>query len=43
MIPVVGVVCGSLILGETIGGREVVSMALIVSSLVLTLFFRRRR
>lgn len=43
MIPVVGVISGSLILGEAIGGREVVSMALIVSSLGLTLFFHRRR
>jgi len=43
MIPVVGVVSGSLILGEAIGGREVVSMVLIVSSLGLTLFFRGRR
>lgn len=43
MIPVVGVVSGSLILGEPIGARELASMALIMSSLVLTLFFRGRR
>lgn len=43
MIPVVGIVSGNLILGEAIGGRELASMALIGSSLVLTLFFRNRR
>ncbi|WP_316979681.1 DMT family transporter [Shumkonia mesophila] len=41
MIPVVGVLSGSLILGEPIGWREMASLALIGSSLVLTLFYRR--
>jgi drug/metabolite transporter (DMT)-like permease len=43
MIPVIGVVSGSLILGEPIGWREAISLALIGSSLVLTLFFPGRR
>lgn len=43
MIPVVGVLSGSLILGEPIGWRELASLALIGSSLVLTLFFPGRR
>jgi len=43
MIPVVGVVSGSLILGEPIGWRESASLALIGSSLILTLFFPARR
>jgi drug/metabolite transporter (DMT)-like permease len=41
MIPVIGVLSGSLILGEPIGWREMVSLGLIGSSLVLTLFYRR--
>ncbi len=43
MIPVIGVISGSLILGEPIGWREIASLALIGSSLVLTLFFPGRR
>lgn len=43
MIPVIGVVSGGLILGEPIGWRELASLALIGSSLVLTLFFPARR
>ncbi len=41
MIPVIGVLSGSLILGEPIGWREMASLALIGSSLALTLFYRR--
>ncbi len=43
MIPVVGVVSGSLLLGEPIGWRELLSMALIGSAMVLTLLFPTRR
>jgi drug/metabolite transporter (DMT)-like permease len=43
MIPVVGVVSGSLVLGEPIGWRELLSLALIGSAMVLTLLFPVRR
>jgi drug/metabolite transporter (DMT)-like permease len=46
MIPVIGVTTGNLILGESVGWREMAAMALIGSSLALTLFMpssHRRR
>ena len=43
LIPVIGVLSGSLILAEPIGWREIVSLGLICSSLVLTLFFPGHR
>ncbi len=43
MIPVVGVVSGSLVLGEPVGWREILSLALIGSAMALTLLFPLRR
>ena len=43
MIPIVGIVGGSLLLGEPIGWRELLSLALIGSAMVLTLLFPVRR
>ena len=42
MIPVVGVVSGSLLLGEPIGWREILALVLIGSAMVLTLLFPTR-
>ena len=42
MIPVVGVVSGSLLLGEPIGWQEILSLILIGSAMVLTLLFPAR-
>ena len=43
MIPVVGVVSGNLVLGEPIGWREILALALIGSAMALTLLFPGRR
>lgn len=43
MIPVIGVLSGGLILGEPVGWREGVALALVGSALVLTQFRWRRR
>ena len=39
MIPVIGVISGSLVLGEVIGWRELAALVMIGSAMVLTLFF----
>ena len=43
MIPVIGVISGSLLLGEAVGWQEGSALALIGSALALTLFGRWRR
>lgn len=40
MIPIVGVLSAALVLGEPVGWREFVAMALVLSAVALVLFFR---